>query len=283
MKDNTRNNQSKPLKKLYQAMMLQVRKAFKPRVIKRALKCGAHDIPIFLISYNRLTYLKQMIEWLENYGYRNITIIDNNSDYAPLLDYFDKCSYRIVHMKKNYGYRVFFIHPRFIIDRNKGLFVLTDPDLCIDDDCPNDFIEIFCKIMLENLHYSKVGFSLRIDDIPDSYYAKAEVIDWESQFWETCIERFPLPAGGDVRIFEAEIDTTFAVNTPRWLVNRSDRYSGIRVGYPYCLRHLPWYSEMQDEDELAQYARSIKEGETNWNGNYTNDELRLRMDLKSGE
>jgi len=60
-------------------------------------------IPIIINNFNRLTYLKELIQSLEQRGYSNIYIIDNLSTYQPLLDYYESCRYRIFRLKKNLG------------------------------------------------------------------------------------------------------------------------------------------------------------------------------------
>ena len=53
-------------------------------------------IPVYIISFNRLKYLKQSIEWLESNGHRNIVIIDNNSSYKPLLEFYNHVPYKVI-------------------------------------------------------------------------------------------------------------------------------------------------------------------------------------------
>ena len=48
------------------------------------------NIPIIINNRNRLTYMKMLISSLEKRGYNNIYIIDNDSTYPPLLDYYSK-------------------------------------------------------------------------------------------------------------------------------------------------------------------------------------------------
>ena len=62
--------------------------------IPKSLPC---DIPIFVISYNRLTCLKLLVDYLCKHGYvKNIVIIDNASTYAPLLEYLDSVQVKMV-------------------------------------------------------------------------------------------------------------------------------------------------------------------------------------------
>ena len=82
------------------------------RLIRKKLfmkleKKGTNSIPIFIISYNRLSYVEQMICWLEKSGYTNIHVIDNASTYPPLLEYYKTLTYKVHFMKENYGHMVF--------------------------------------------------------------------------------------------------------------------------------------------------------------------------------
>ena len=47
------------------------------------------DIPIFIINRNRLDAMRTLIAWLLRSGSRRIVIIDNNSNYPPLLRYYE--------------------------------------------------------------------------------------------------------------------------------------------------------------------------------------------------
>ena len=46
------------------------------------------SIPIIIISFNQLEYLKKLITFLKERHFKNIVIIDNMSIYKPLLDYY---------------------------------------------------------------------------------------------------------------------------------------------------------------------------------------------------
>lgn len=90
-------------------------------------------------------------------------------------------------------------------------FVYTDPDVVPDDQCPLNAIAYF-EELLERHVCSKVGFGLRIDDLPRHCAHRDVVTRWESQFW-----REPGAPG----IFRAPIDTTFAL------------YPGSTVAFSY--------------------------------------------------
>ena len=126
-----------------------------------------------------------MLKWLENYGYTNIIIIDNKSDYQPLLEFYKTCGHKVIYMKKNYGHLVFYQAPRFFLSRLFSFFILTDPDLAPIEDCPRDFAEQFMRIMAYYPKYQKVGFSVKIDDLPEIHRSE---IKWESRFWEAVLD-----------------------------------------------------------------------------------------------
>lgn len=46
------------------------------------------DIPIFIINRNRLSAMRKLIDWLGQAGMRKIVIMDNQSNYPPLLGYY---------------------------------------------------------------------------------------------------------------------------------------------------------------------------------------------------
>ena len=84
-------------------------KSIKTKELQRIIETGDYNkIPIYIISYNRLDYIVQTINWLEERGYNNINIIDNNSTYEPLLEYLENVKYKKYMMKKNWGHTVFF-------------------------------------------------------------------------------------------------------------------------------------------------------------------------------
>lgn len=226
----------------------------KRKMLKKIIKKQAYKkIPIYIISYNRLSYLKNMVSWLQKNNYKNITIIDNNSDYQPLLDYYKKINCKIIKMKKNYGYKVFYKNIKFLLKRNFSLYVVTDPDLYPIEGCKTDFLEKFVNIMYEFPTFSKVGFSLKIDDIPDTYKAKKDVLISEKRYYSKTVESNLY----DFKLFSADLDTTFALNSPNYLMKSLLFYKGIRTGRPYTMKHLPWY-ENEINEEQKNYYKTMK-------------------------
>ena len=261
---------SRPIELFFKEIL---RKLFKKRMLEKIIRKGDfYNIPIYIISFNRLEYVKQMVDWLTDFGYKKIIIIDNNSDYRPLLDYYKTIDCKVIYMKKNYGYLVFYKSMKFFFKRNFSFYILTDPDLSPVEGTKSNFVEVFCKIMLNHLELTKVGSSLKIDDLPDEYYLKQEVIDWEKKFYYNPFQEKYLEG---INLYNAEIDTTLSLNSPFVFVAHVNKRFAIRVGEPYQMRHLPWYL-VKETKENNHYCKTIRTDMTNWNGNFSREEIKDR-------
>jgi hypothetical protein len=204
------------------------------------------NIPIFIVSFNRLSYLKNMIAWLEVKGYRNIKIIDNASTYPPLLKYYEKTPYEIFRLGKNQGHMVFWENEIFAKYR-EDLYIVSDPDLVPVNECPPDFVEKFYKLLKKYPRIKKAGFSLKIDDIPKEAPMYTDVNKWEKAY-----NFFKVPGRN---LYTADIDTTFALYIPDKLDISRRFLVAVRTGFPYQLRHLPWYKMPEDvTDEDLYYS-----------------------------
>jgi len=211
---------------------------------------GMDSIPIFIISFNRLSYVSQAIEWLEKNGYKNIHIIDNASTYPPLLRYYSELPYQIHYLEKNLGYMAFWKSRLFDEYRNY-FYVVSDPDLIPVAECPKDFLWHFASILKRFSNLNKVGFSLKIDDIPEDNKMKESIIKWESEF---CKRKFFFQ-----NVYYAGIDTTFALYMPDSINTSDSFYRGLRTGFPYQVKHLPWYKSEADITEEDLYYSETKE------------------------
>ena len=126
-----------------------------------------------------------------------------------------------------------------------GRFVFTDPDIVPDEKCPLDAIDFFGEILDMYPERDKAGFGLRIDDVPDAYKFKQQVVIRESQFWERQLAP---------RLYDASIDTTFALYREP-APHRFDR--AVRTGFPYVARHTPWYLDersLPEDEESTEVA-----------------------------
>ena len=219
----------------------------------------ASELPIYIINYNRVSYLKQIISTLEKYKLRNIHIIDNASTYPPMIEYLKQTPYTVHHMEHNYGHLVFFLDDKFKDIRENQYYVLTDPDVIAVDECPSDFMDRFYQLLQQYPKFNKVGFSLKTDDISGTTEAKELLQKWEKLFYKKRLNLFK------PYIYASALDTTFALYRPQKEWKNKDFYKAIRTGFPYAARHLPWYKDLHNPDEEDKFYNKTDCGSGNWN------------------
>ena len=211
--------------------------------------------PIFVICRDRISPLLELIEWLESAGMNNIILVDNDSQYPDLLDYYAKTPYQVIYTGKNIGHTVVWAESIARTLYDGEFYIVTDPDVIPDKSAPKDSVKYFFSIHRKYLQYKKVGFGLQIDDLPEHYSLRDSVVQWESQFWKN-----ELKDG----LFEAGIDTTFALYKP--FTDFYTLHPSIRTGRPYTAMHLPWYIDSSELDtEEAFYRMHARQDVTSWN------------------
>ena len=227
------------------------------------------SIPIIINSRDRLEPMRQLIDWLYSVNMKNIWICDNASTYPPLLEFLSGLT-NVVHLNQNLGHRAPWLSglvPR--LGRNSQ-FIVTDPDVVPDQNCPSDAVAHFCTLLKRYPHVDKVGFGLRIDDLPSHYAHRSRVIAWESQFWEDELE----PG-----VFRAPVDTTFALYRPG--LGHSNN-KALRTGLPYVARHTPWYVNSDHlSDEQRWYVDHADKAVSNWDQSTLPAWLRLLADSRT--
>lgn len=191
---------------------------------------------VLIINYNRITLPIQLSHWCFNNNLDPV-IIDNNSDYIPLLEYYSqRCPFQVIRMDQNYGAHVVWKQGLLKQLGITGKYIVTDPDLDLSN-IPADFLSVLEEGLRRYPQFDKCGFSLEIQGIKNQ-----GTIDWETPFWQ-----HPL----DSMYFNAAVDTTFALyKTPLF------SYKGIRTNRPYVATHIPWnYDHIKDlpEDERYYY------------------------------
>jgi hypothetical protein len=210
-------------------------------------------VPVFINCRDRVTPLRGLVDWLERAGVEEITFLDNDSAYEPLLAYYEETPHRVVRMAKNWGKHSLWAAPEAEGLTGDRPFVYTDPDVVPSEDCPLDAIDHFGELLDRYRGINKVGFGLRIDDLPAQYAHRDAVLAWEGQMWQ-----WPL---GDGNYF-ASIDSTFALHRAGAGIRPAE---AVRTGAPYLARHTTWYidSESPPEEDLFYATRPGTRG--NWN------------------
>ncbi len=212
-------------------------------------------IPVFINNYNRLTTTKKLVNDLKKRGYSNIHILDNDSTYPPLLEYYKTTEAKVHFLGKNIGSKAYWKSGLWLKYLTK-YYAYTDSDITLKEECPDDFLEYFHKLLIKYPKTHKVGFSLQIDNLPDTYHNKNKVVNWESKFYEQEIEQ---------NVFIAPIDTTFALYKP-FNKKGSRDYSilVLRTGAPYQAKHMPWYIDSNNLDSEEQFYINSLTTRTHW-------------------
>ena len=204
------------------------------------------DVPVFIVVRDRVESLAQLVGWLERAGCERIHLVDNASEYPPLLEYLERTPHDVIRLEENQG--AFALWRSVLPDLGiQGRFVCSDPDVVPIDECPLDAIEYFSEILDRYPRHIKAGFGLRIDDLPEHYSMRDQVRTVERYNWER-----PLAP----RLYDAFIDTTFALYRGP---EAFDQVPAVRTGYPYLARHTTWYL---DEGNLPEEERFYRDRST---------------------
>ena len=195
---------------------------------------------IIINNRNRLTTTKNMVEHLLKLNAnQEIIIIDNGSTYEPLLEWYNEVNNRVdVKMNKNNGHLA--LWSTGLYKEVGDYFIYTDSDIELNENTPVDFQQIMFNVMQE-FKFKKVALAFRIDDIPDYYKYKTQVIQNESRWWMEEV-------GED--LYKADTDTTFAL-----MENIGDNmYPSIRIARKDLIcRHKPFYIDLENLDTEEAY------------------------------
>jgi hypothetical protein len=194
-------------------------------------------------------------------------MVDNDSSYEPLLAYYEQTPHEVLRLGVNLGPEAIWKANILDVIGTRGTYVLTDSDVVPDEAAPSDAVGHFSELLARYPDVDKVGFGLRIDDLPTTYRFHQEVLDWEPQFWTEEIE----PG-----VYRADLDTTFALYRASV---RKRTLTALRTGFPYVARHLPWYCDSErPSDEERYYRLHAVPGMTNWNADELPEDLRSAIE-----
>jgi hypothetical protein len=212
-------------------------------------------INVFIISFNRVTWLPAMVRdiyAMDNVG--EVYIIDNNSTYEPLLEYYKITPAKVIYLDKNLGHKSPWLSG-VIEQLATPYYVVTDPDLNLSNIPRNCLIHLLKGYeRYKHMNINKAGLALEIQNVPKTkhteFVRKFEV----EQMW-----RRPL----DLEFFNATCDTTFALYNKSkfiWDIDyetQADFTSGIRSNYPYVAEHRPWYDNPENPSEEDLFVWSL--------------------------
>jgi hypothetical protein len=219
------------------------------------------NIPIVILNRDRLYPLIDQVNVLRQKGYNNITIIDNQSTYQPLLEWYKQDGldvfYNDITENSCHAFRdlVLMQHPKFI-EIVSNWYVFNDSDIIPLDTVPSNFIDDLIAYAIK-YNKTKVGMSIKIDDLDLSYSLNEWVYSYESSYWTNAI------IDENVELYPHPIDTTFAVHAPKTLPTWSN--NTLRVGEPYIAKHAPFYYNPESlPDDEKYYLTHMNKQSSNW-------------------
>lgn len=224
------------------------------------------DIPIVVISWNSLTFVRNFIDQLKKFP-NPIIILDNNSHYPPLLEYYDfiekelGSKINVILLPENYGHLVYLKRH----DLLPKIYILSDPDLQLNPKTPHDMASILLQLS-HKYNAWKVGLALDISDSHNFEYLpnygnitnhlggdtsqkhnSMTIEKWESQFWKNPIK------DDDYELYDADVDTTFC------LVNLYERRKrAIRIAGNFMCKHLPWYKNFMEDNIPLEELKALR-------------------------
>lgn len=212
-------------------------------------------IPLIITNYNQLTYTRNLVNWFKWYYPNNpVVILDNASNYQPLLDWYDNTgSYGrldIVRYQQNDAKENL---KAYLAANQPEWYIVSDPDIMPHPNTPFNFLEIFVREIERGTHH--IGFQLIIDDLPDWLHKKGWIIGDENLLRNNKVNVEGYEG------YKAPIDTTFALyrsSNGGWQSPMSSRDwdNSIRLFNAY---HLAWYldGEILPEEMKAYYNNAL--------------------------
>ena len=202
------------------------------------------DVPIFINARDRLGVMKKLVDWLLDAGYRNLIILDNNSTYPPLLEYYSELErdsrLKIIRLGKNLGYKALWLSGVLEHLKISTPYVYTDPDVIPIETCPKDFVRQLIKLLDANHELRKIGLGIVWEDI--TFFDRERIQNLESKLYSgTRIGE---------NLYYTQVDTTFALYSN--VRHYSLRFS-LRTTGDLRIYHLPWYFDYDNLPEDERY------------------------------
>jgi hypothetical protein len=183
----------------------------------------------------------EKIKTFKNVG--DIFIVDNGSDYQPLLEWYETMPCNIIRIE-NIGHTAPW--QCGLVSKLGIPYVVTDPDLGLDD-VPIDVLDVMLAKLKSNPKLKKIGLGLEWEKVGENspYYNHMQT--YEIPRWKNS------KIIDDVYI-NVPVDTTFAMyNFPRYFIG------GGSLSSPYKARHYPWEfttAERESDTEFSNYIKS---------------------------
>lgn len=198
-------------------------------------------IPVIINNRDLLTWPKAMVEKIKTYDNAgDIIIVDNGSTYKPLLDWYNSKPCDIFY-GKNLGHKGPWLSG-VVSSLDSEYYVVTDPDLGLDDTPQDTLIYLIEKMDQLNLEKIGLGLDWKLVGANSPYYN--HLMGYEKNRWENSRIQ-------DDIYLDITVDTTFALYK-----KRKHFIGGASTAYPYTAKHYPWYmtkEESESDNEFMFY------------------------------
>jgi hypothetical protein len=204
------------------------------------------NIPVIINNRNLFTWVVEMVNKIKTYeGVGEIIIIDNGSDYPPLLEWYDTnpCT---IHRAENIGHAAPWQVLGDVITNND--YVITDADMGLLD-TPTDTL-LYLKDNMDSLGLDKIGLGLNWGIVKEDSLYYNHIQSYEKNRWDS--------AHTNNIYTDIAIDTTFALykkGTPYFV-------GGASTTYPYVARHYPWEFNQETYENNEEFKYYIKNANT---------------------
>ena len=209
-------------------------------------------MPVFLISFNRGSMLKQVVVGIQQQLRPTEIIVHDNGSTDPetlsILDELEADGVKVVRRgaitcadELNLVDET--IHDYFSQWAEPTRYVVSDCDVDISS-ADLRSLDVYDALLNKFRKAECAGPMLRIRDIPKSYPLYNRVINRHiEQFWHR-MPKIDVTPQGLVALLETVIDTTFALHRAGERFRRLK--PGVRVYEPFEARHLDWYRTEMD-------------------------------------
>jgi len=211
------------------------------------------NIPIIIICYNNYKYVQNTLDQIQKLNieyYKNVQIVNNSSTCIDTINFLKNVDVKVINTANN-GPWITSTRNKHIYDTLPDKYIVTDPDLQLNENIPSNFIEILSDLS-DKYGVCKIGLALDISDYHDKmyhtgYYGAITIYDWEKQFWNHKIN------DSNYELYKADIDTTFCLLNKNY--KNEDR---IRVAGNFTAKHLPWYIDNKVYNVYENYMANVK-------------------------
>ena len=170
---------------------------------------------------------------------QEIIILDNDSSYEPLIKWYKEIENKVdIRYLTNEGHLALWATA---LDKELGeYFIYTDSDMELNENMPDDY-QLVMYNLLQKYEMNKVALAIKIDDLPNHYRYKNQVVRNEGRWWLEQVEP---------DVYKADTDTTFAL-----MRNIGDNtYRSLRIARnDFICKHVPFYIDLDNLDEEEKY------------------------------